>query len=267
MSTETPAEIEAAVAPKLPRYINVEGRGMQTLIILGLWVVAGAAFVVSARSLYAIGTDWLGLEPAIALCLPLGIDMMAIVAAISRLRLRARGLGAVLPGLSLLVIALVSVAAQAVHAWSIRGVWTPETVTGVVISAAMPLTVLAASEIMVMVMAPPKLAKRGRSTRRVAPVPQKPAPAVQASAPVKPAVAKPAAAKVAAAPKPRPVPPVDLPERQPDEADLDYAIRLLDLGLVGQRRAAELSGTTRSKIETRLKQKAVEVAADQPVAA
>ncbi|KAM9872692.1 DUF2637 domain-containing protein [Leucobacter aridicollis] len=262
MSSTNPA-VDTAVGPvKPPRYIDVEGRGMQTLIILGLWVVAGAAFVVSARSLYAIGTDWLGLEPAIALCLPLGIDMMAIVAAISRLRLRARGLGAALPGMSLLVIALVSVAAQSVHAWSMSGVWTPETITGVAISAAMPLTVLAASEIMVMVMAPPKAAKRGRGARRTAPaVVQKPALAAQASTPRK-AAAKPAAA----ATKPKPKPHADLPERLADEANLDYAMRLLDHGY-GQRKAAELAGTTRSKIETRLKQRAAAEAAGQPALA
>lgn len=238
--------------------LDQAGRGVQIALTAVLMIVAIAAFVLGALPLISIASDWAGLPVGVAALLPVVLDAGAVAAALAAIVRHARGQRASLEMVLLALTVIVSVAAQVVHAWQIEGgTWEPRTVIIAAALGSAPIIVLLASHAAIRTLTPPRQ-KRGRVARRPAQPAPKPTPAVQASAPVKPAVDKPAAA-----PKPRPVPPVDLPERQRDEADLDYAIRLLDLGLVGQRRAAELSGTTRSKIETRLKQQA----ADQPVAA
>ncbi|MGO1735851.1 MAG: hypothetical protein ACTHZ9_05965 [Leucobacter sp.] len=250
MSSTTPASADTLS-------IDQAGRGVQVALTVALMIVAVSAFVLGALPLMSIAKEWAGLPTGVAALLPVVLDAGAVAAALAAIVRHTRGQRATLETALLLLTVVVSVCAQVVHAWQIEGgVWEPRTVIIAAALGSAPVIVLLASHAAIRTLTPPR-PKRARGARRTAPaVVQKPAPAAQTSAPVK------AAAKSIAAPKPRATPPADLPERLTDETDLDYAMRLVDLGF-GQRKAAEYAGTTRSKIETRLKQQRAE-AVSQP---
>lgn len=243
--------------------LDQAGRGVQVALTVVLMIVAVSAFVLGAIPLISIAQEWAGLPAGVAALLPVVLDAGAVAAALAAIVRHTRGQRATLETALLLLTVVVSVCAQVVHAWQIEGgVWEPRTVIIAAALGSAPVIVLLASHAAIRTLTPPRQ-KRARGARRTAPaVVQKPALAAQASTPGKVA-AKPAAA----ATKPKPKPPADLPERLGDETDLDYAIRLHVEHGFGQRKAAELAGTSRSKIETRLKQRAAAEATGQPALA
>ncbi|GAA1620948.1 DUF2637 domain-containing protein [Leucobacter chromiireducens] len=242
------------------------GRGVQVALTITLMIVAVSAFVLGALPLISIAQEWAGLPTGVAALLPVVLDAGAVAAALAAIVRHTRGQRATLETALLLLTVVVSVCAQVVHAWQIEGgVWEPRTVIIAAALGSAPVIVLLASHAAIRTLTPPRQ-KRSRSARRNAGAAQKPAPTAAHTSTSGGVAAKPAAPKPAAAAAPKPTPPADLPERLADEADLDYAMRLLEHGY-GQRKAAELAGTTRSKIETRLKQRAAAEATDQPALA
>ncbi|GAA1565792.1 hypothetical protein [Leucobacter aridicollis] len=244
--------------------LDQAGRGVQVALTVALMIVAVSAFVLGALPLISIAKEWAGLPTGVAALLPVVLDAGAVAAALAAIVRHTRGQRATLETALLLLTVVVSVCAQVVHAWQIEGgVWEPRTVIIAAALGSAPVIVLLASHAAIRTLTPPRQ-KAKRAGRRTAPAAVKPASAAQASASAK--APKPAGAKPGAAPKPRPEPPADLPERLADETDLDYAVRLHVEHGFGQRKAAELAGTTRSKLETRLKQRAA-TETDQPALA
>ena len=240
------AELEV-VQPREAVYLSTETRGLQVAVVVSLLVIALAAFVLGAAALVEIAAVWAGLPLPVALLLPVVLDAGAVAAALASLVRRGRGQRATLEAAVLFLTAGISTAAQVVHAYSLsEGAWTAQAITVAVALGCAPLLTLGASHIAMRALVQDP--RRKTPARRPAARAVKPQPAKVAAAElpqVKPA--KPVAPPVSPA---SPGVPFD---RLPDESEVDYAARLVLSGEFSQRKAAEVAGVTRSRVETALK--------------
>lgn len=238
-----------------PIALDRAGRGVQLALVAVLLTVAASAFILGAVPLVQIASEWARLPTQVAVLLPVVLDAAAVAAALAAIVRHQRGQKAGLENVLLLLTVVVSVAAQVVHAYELAG-WSPRGIIIASVLGSAPVIVLLSSHAAIRTLSQPA-PKRRAARGRAVPSQARPAGEVAVAAQVTRTKAKPAAAS-----RPRPVPPENLPERQAGEDELDYAVRLLDHGL-GQRKAAEAAGVTRSRVETKLKQ----LAREQEVAA
>lgn len=229
------------------RYINTESRGMQLALVLAIGTVAMASFILAARPLIEVGQEWAKLG-ATAWLIPVALDAAALVSAGAALIRRQRDQRATVELLTLLLATTVSVAIQIIHAHGIEGTWTLETISVAFLLGAAPILTLAASHIALRALTPPRKANRAAVRKRTA----RTSSGGQAAAPAAPIEKSPQRPQPT---RPRAVPSSgDVPPRRVDESEIEYAVRLNQECGLGQRRAAEIAGTTRSKLETRLRQ-------------
>lgn len=233
----------------MARYINTESRGLQTVLVCVLAIIAVSAFILGAGPLIEIGQDWAGLSIGFATLIPVVLDAAAVAAAVATLVRRARGQRGALEQIALLLTIVISCAAQIVHAYTIESGWTAQTVVVACILGSAPLITLLASHIALRALVQPPT-KRGKSSGRAAT--KAPTAAPRQATPKR-------SAAVTAPPRQATHPPLaavtDAPQRRADELPVAYAARLHLDHSFSQRRAAEVAGTTRAKLETVLRQR------------
>lgn len=226
-------------------YVDTSGRAIQVALLLVLILATGSAFAVSYAPLYEIALQ-IGLPAGVALFLPLALDLGAVASALSSVILRARQEGHVSAIITLLFVMGVSVTAQVLHAYQLESRWSVSTLLAALILASAPVSTVMLSHLALKSLtAKPARRSRGKRTQSVpasAPAKEK----VSAKAVDGPQVTKPVPEK----PVVKAVTDSEVPARNPGENEVAYAVRLYRDHGVSQRRAAELAGTTRTRMAT-----------------
>lgn len=219
------------------------------VVLTATWLVTllvVAAFVMGARGLASVG-GWAGLTGWQAWLVPVVLDVGLGIAALAAVVARARQEPARLARVLLVGLTSLSVVAQVAHVVLPAHRFDAQTVLGAVIAAAAPLTVLAATEVLLsLAIAPPVRQRATRPARTIRPA-ASPA-GVAAPARVRAPGSPKAAAKAAGAPRP---------------GD-DEILRLKAEGLSNQA-VAEHLGVGKGSVQRAVERQRAAQAAPQPV--
>lgn len=193
----------ATEAPAAPARLQADSR---PVVLAATWLVAllaGAAFVMGVPGLLLVG-EWAGLPRRLRPLVPVVLDAGLVVMALAAVVRRARSESAAFAMGALAVLTALSVSAQVAHVVVPAAAITGEVVGGAVAAAVAPLTVFAATHVLLdLAIAPAPARRRVRKPATSTHRPAKPSPAVKAAPPSRTAGSTPSASSSVPEVKPR----------------------------------------------------------------